>query len=128
MSTAVTHGIEVIARPRFEPGHSDAKALRHVFSYSISITNNGEHTVQLLRRRWHIVDALAPNTVVEGPGVVGRSPVLEPGTSFRYSSFCQLRSGFGQMSGSYLMKRSMDGRLFEVAIPTFQLMSPWSAS
>ena len=128
MSTAVTHGIEVVAVPQFEAGHSDAKAMRHVFSYAISITNNGEHTVQLIRRRWQIVDALAPNTVVEGPGVVGQSPILEPGSTFRYSSFCQLRSGFGQMSGSYLMKRTMDDKLFEVTIPAFQLTSPWSAS
>ena len=66
MSTAVTHGIEVVAVPQFEAGHSDAKAMRHVFSYSISITNNGEHTVQLIRRRWQIVDALKKADFLQG--------------------------------------------------------------
>ena len=63
----------------------------------------------------------APRREVEGPGVVGETPVLQPGEEFSYSSACDLRSGFGRMDGSYLMVRLRDRSEFSVEIPTIQL-------
>jgi ApaG protein len=127
MSTAVTQGITVTAQPRFEAEHSDVKALRHVFSYRITIRNDSSHTVKLLRRHWHIVDTLADRHEVEGPGVVGQTPVLDPGERYAYSSHCMLRGAFGRMWGTFLMERS-DGLRFEVIIPAFDLVSPLASN
>lgn len=123
MGTAVTHGIQVTARARFEPAHSDPKAARHIFSYRITIRNTGADTVQLLRRHWFIHDVLDDPREVEGPGVVGETPVLAPGKEFTYSSACDLRGAFGRMDGFYLMRRLSDGREFRVVIPRMQLVS-----
>lgn len=123
MGTAVTHGIQVTARARFEPAHSDPKAARHIFSYRISIRNTGDDTVQLMRRHWFIRDVLDDPREVEGPGVVGETPVLAPGEEFSYSSACDLRGAFGRMDGFYLMRRLSDGVEFHVRIPRMQLVS-----
>ncbi|MBK8228809.1 MAG: Co2+/Mg2+ efflux protein ApaG [Flavobacteriales bacterium] len=123
MGTAVTHGIRVSARARFEPAHSDPKMARHIFSYRITISNRGNETVQLMRRHWIIRDSLAGPREVEGPGVVGETPVLAPGEEFTYSSACDLRGAFGRMDGTYLMRRTADGSEFRVEIPAIQLSS-----
>lgn len=128
MATAVTQGIRITGRARYEEAHSDPKAGRYIFSYRITIANRSEETVQLLRRHWTIHDSLAPVREVEGPGVVGETPVLAPGQEFSYSSACDLRSGFGRMEGEYQMLRARDGLLFHVIIPTLQLNIPLAAN
>lgn len=128
MATSVTHGIRISVQPRFEPEHSDPRQGRFLFSYRITITNTGEHTVQLLRRRWHIWDSQAPEREVEGPGVVGETPVLAPGEQFTYSSVCDLRSSMGRMHGTYSMRRTGTNDRFEVRIPAFTLLYPWQAN
>lgn len=128
MSTAVTHDIRITVTSRFEAAHSDPPAERFLFSYRITITNRGNEIVRLLRRHWVIRDSMAPVREVEGPGVVGETPVLEPGAGFTYSSACDLRSGFGRMEGTYLMERVRDGRQFRVTIPAFALLVPEMAN
>lgn len=127
MSTAVTQGIRVSVRARFEPGQSDPKAMRFLYSYRIRIENTGSSTVQLLRRHWIIQDSLGHRREVEGAGVVGEHPVLEPGESFTYTSFCDLRSDLGRMRGTYLMRRG-EGTTLRVRIPEFLLMVPYRAN
>lgn len=124
MGAAVTHGILVMARARFEPALSDAKAGRHVFSYRITIRNQSDETVQLMRRHWLIRDSQAERREVEGEGVVGEMPVLRPGEAFTYTSACDLRGAFGRMDGTYLMRRERDGLTFRVVIPEIGLSSP----
>jgi ApaG protein len=124
MATSVNHGIRISVRPRFEPAHSDTKVGRYMFSYRITITNTGSHPVQLMRRHWHIWDSLAPKREVEGPGVVGETPVLAPGEDYTYSSVCDLRSSMGRMHGTYLMRRLDREEQFEVRIPAFDMQYP----
>lgn len=126
MATAVTHGILVSVKATYEPAHSDPRAAQFLFSYRVVIENTGRETVKLLRRHWTIADSLAPAREVEGPGVVGETPVLGPGERFTYSSACDLRSGIGRMQGTYLMERTGDGHRFRVAIPTFMLLYPYA--
>lgn len=128
MGTAVTHGILVSVRTTYEPALSDPRAAHYLFSYQVTIENTGRDTVQLLRRHWIITDSLAPVREVEGPGVVGETPVIAPGERFTYSSACDLRSGIGRMEGSYLMERPSDGQRFRVIIPAFQMLFPYSAN
>lgn len=128
MATQVTHDIRVSARARFEPAQSDPKLGKFLFSYRITIANHGQRAVQLMRRHWHITDSMADPREVEGPGVVGETPVLAPGEQFTYSSFCDLRSGFGRMRGVYLMRHTDDDSTFDALIPAFDLRYPIAAN
>lgn len=127
MSTAVTQGIKVSVKARYSTDQSDPNAQRYLYGYRIRIENTGSDTVQLLRRHWLIHDSLGARREVEGAGVVGEQPTLAPGEAFTYSSFCDLKSDIGHMSGSYLMRRA-DGSTFRVAIPGFLLQMPCRAN
>ncbi len=81
------------------------------------------HTVQLLRRRWEIFDATETRKIVEGEGVVGQQPILEPGEYHTYVSGYNLKSGMGKMKGTFTLEKLMNGKFLEVAIPEFQLIS-----
>ncbi len=98
-------------------------AARYLFSYRIRITNQGDGVVQLLRRHWTITDGTGRVEEVDGAGVVGETPVLRPGASFEYTSFCPLPTPFGTMRGSYLM-RAEGGGDFAVEIAPFSLIAP----
>jgi ApaG protein len=76
-----------------------------------------------LRRRWEIYDATESRKIVEGDGVVGQQPILEPGEFHTYVSGCNLKSGIGKMRGSFTLEKLMDGKLLEIVIPEFQLIS-----
>lgn len=128
MSTKVTQGIRISAKAQYEARQSDPKAGRFLFSYRICIENRGERPVKLLSRHWDIVDCLAEHRVVEGPGVVGETPVLAPGEQFAYNSACDLRCGFGRMSGHYTMEDLQGGGTFKVEIPAFELVHPVAAN
>jgi len=125
LSTAVTHDILITAEPTFEVAHSDVLAGRFLYSYRITIANQGRDSVRLLRRHWFITDSLHEPTEVEGPGVVGATPVLDSGGSFTYTSACDLRSSVGRMRGTYLMERIRDGHRFRVTIPEMVLCFPF---
>ncbi len=128
MATQVTHDIRISVKAEYSHEQSDPKAGRFLFSYRIRIENRGARTVQLLRRHWHIVDSLFEPREVKGPGVVGATPVLATGEHFTYTSFCDLRSAFGRMSGTYTMRHTDDDSGFDVVIPPFELVYPIAAN
>lgn len=123
MSIAITEGIEVLVEPAFHPEHSDPARARWFFSYTITITNRSDRTVQLLARRWVITNAEGREEIVEGAGVVGEQPVLLPGQRFTYTSFCPLDTSLGSMHGHYRMRAS-DGAMLDVLIAPFTLADP----
>jgi ApaG protein len=120
VSEAVTHGIRVEVLSRHASEHSQPGQNTWVFQYTVRITNQGNETVQLISRHWIITDALEHVREVNGPGVIGQQPVLAPGESFQYSSWCPLSTPTGVMSGTYQMVRA-DGTPFEIAIAPFAL-------
>ena len=124
METLTTNGITVSVQTQYLPEHSNQRAEKFIFGYHITIENGSPHTVQLLRRHWIIQDSDGQIREVEGDGVVGQQPVLEPGDSHAYSSYCPLRTEIGKMSGTYLMIRQDNESLFEVAIPEFRMAAP----
>lgn len=128
MVTQVTHGIKISVQSKYEAAHSRPLQGYLVFSYSISIENNSDKTVKLLRRHWHIYDTLAGWHEVEGEGVVSMQPVLYPGEEYQYESFCPLMSEAGKMHGSYLMENTKDGSTFLVQIPIFELIVPYRSN
>lgn len=123
MYEATTAGIKVTAEPQFLEDQSTPDEQYFFWGYTIEITNVGHETVQLVSRVWQIRDANGRLEEVRGPGVVGQTPILEPGQSFSYSSGCPLRTPSGMMVGRYVMAR-LSGGTFEVDIPAFSLDSP----
>jgi ApaG protein len=123
MVIAITEGIKVIVETTYQAEFSSPHQHHFVFTYKVKIENNSSHTIQLLRRKWEIFDAGDKTKFVEGNGVVGQQPILEPGNIHEYVSGCNLKSGLGKMRGSYIMEKLFDGRLIEVKIPEFQLIS-----
>lgn len=120
MSEAVTEGIRVEVESVYVPERSNPKGGHYFFAYHIRISNLGSETAKLLSRRWIITDGDGEVSIVEGPGVVGEQPRLEPGTDFEYTSFCPLPTPVGSMHGTYTMVRD-DGRTFEATIAPFTL-------
>lgn len=125
MPTTTTQGVTVSVTTNYLPDYSSPAQEHFVFAYKIDIRNDSAHTVKLLRRHWYIHDASGEVREVEGEGVVGRQPVLEPGESHHYVSGCNLKSGMGKMHGTYLMERLGNGQHFQVDIPEFTLMVPY---
>jgi ApaG protein len=123
MVSAITKGIQVSVETTYQPDFSNPQQHHYVFTYKVRIENKSNHTVQLLRRRWEIYDATETRKIVEGDGVVGQQPILEPGESHVYVSGCNLKSGIGKMRGSFTLEKLRDGQLWEVVIPEFQLIA-----
>ncbi len=120
MSEAVTNHVRVEVLSRFSPENSRPPQHEWVFEYTVRITNQGTETVQLVSRHWIITDALEHTEEVRGPGVVGEQPVLAPGESFKYSSWCPLKTPTGTMHGTYQMVRA-GGNQFDIEIAPFGL-------
>ncbi len=125
MVTEITEGVKISVETEYQPEYSSPSQYHYVFTYRITIENRSESTVQLLRRHWFIHDANTMLREVEGEGVVGQQPVLEPGQVHKYVSGCNLKSGIGKMRGTYLMERIVDGKTFNVVIPEFTMVVPF---
>jgi ApaG protein len=120
MSEAVTNSIRVEVMSQYSTENSRPLQDLWVFEYTVRITNQGTDTVQLLSRHWIITDAVDHVEEVKGPGVIGEQPVLAPGESFKYSSWCPLKTPTGVMHGTYQMVRA-DGGRFDIEIAPFAL-------
>ncbi len=103
-SSATTHGVRVDVRPAYSHDDSDPAIGHFVFTYTIDIANLGTRPVQLLSRRWVVVDANAKRQVVVGEGVLGVQPTILPGERHRYTSYVPLATRWGTMEGSYVMR------------------------
>jgi len=123
MYRAVTRNIEVSVEPFFLDDRSDPAENRYVWAYRITIANKSDQFVKLLSRHWKITDGAGRVELVNGPGVVGEQPELNPGDSFQYTSGCPLTTPSGIMAGHYTMQ-DQAGRTFEVQIPAFSLDIP----
>ncbi len=123
MSDATTRGVRVQVRASYLADRSAPRQGQYLFSYRVRIENAGEDAVQLLSRHWVITDGEGRVEHVRGPGVVGEQPVLSPGESFEYTSFCPLPTPIGSMHGEYQMVTA-DGRRFDAEIAPFHLAVP----
>ena len=124
MSEAITEGIRIAVQARYLEEKSEPQQEKYLFAYQITISNEGEDDAQLLTRHWIIQDATNYVDEVVGEGVIGETPLLEPGRSFTYTSFCPLRTEWGIMKGTYGMIRP-DGEVFDAVIAPFALMPPY---
>ncbi len=122
-NAATTDGVTVRVSVSYLPEQSEPERGRWFWAYHIRLENVGAESVQLLTRHWIITDGRGARHSVEGEGVVGEQPVIEPGASFDYVSGCPLATPSGAMQGSYQMVRE-DGAVFAVEIPRFSLFAP----
>jgi ApaG protein len=124
-SEAVTNGIRVAVISEYAPDRSNPAAQEWFFLYTITITNEGRETVQLLSRHWIITHETGNIEEVKGTGVIGEYPTLSPGESFTYTSACQLPTATGTMKGTYQMV-DRSGQSFDVTIAAFTLSAPYT--
>lgn len=125
MVSQITKGIQISVETEYQPEYSSPSQYHYVFTYKVTIENKSEHTVQLLKRHWYIHDANSHKREVEGDGVVGKTPTLEPGQQHAYVSGCNLKSGMGRMYGTYLFERIIDGKKITANIPEFTMIAPF---
>jgi len=123
MPTALTEGVRVTVESTYLEEHSAPEENRFAFAYFVTIANEGAPRVQLRRRHWIITDGNGKVEEVEGPGVVGEQPVLDPGDSHRYTSGAVITTPVGTMEGTYEMHDGA-GRVFKARIPRFSLRMP----
>jgi ApaG protein len=119
---AVNEDFDIQVEVRYIERESDPQAKRFVFAYTITISNRGAQPARLMSRYWRITDAEGDVREVQGPGVVGKQPMIEPGTAFRYTSAAILGTPVGSMEGYYEFQAD-DGQ-FRVPIVPFSLSQP----
>jgi len=124
MVERVTEGISIMVETFYQVAQSNPISAEYLFSYRITIENRTLYPVKLLSRHWHIMDSNGTYREVQGEGVVGRQPIIEPGNTYQYTSAAGLRSDMGKMSGTYLIENLFNKKKFNVIIPEFHLIVP----
>ncbi|MEY2830006.1 MAG: hypothetical protein RIQ33_1864 [Bacteroidota bacterium] len=127
MISSTTNDVRVIVETFYKPQKPTQQqpTTEHIFAYRITIENYSDYSVQLMRRHWQIYDSNGQYREVEGEGIVGEQPVIQPHEFHQYTSFCNLKSDLGKMKGDYTMVRHADGKIFKVNIPEFMMMAPF---
>ena len=125
MISKISEGITISVETYYQPEYSNPVNGEYMFAYRITIENNNLFAVKLLRRHWHIYDSNGSLREVEGEGVVGVQPQINPGESYQYVSGCNLRSEIGKMYGTYQMENMNNQKQFDVVIPSFEMCAPF---
>jgi ApaG protein len=115
--------IRVDVETAYVDEQSDPNEQRFVFSYTITIRNEGAVPARLLTRHWIITDANGKVQEARGDGVVGEQPHLKPGQGFRYTSGAVIETPVGAMQGTYEMIDDA-GQRFDAPIQPFRLAMP----
>lgn len=116
-----TEKIKISVVPKFLGAKEYAKQDRYIWEYTVTIENNSNRTVQLISRRWNVINSTGIVQDIQGEGVIGKQPILKPTEAFEYTSQVILPSDNGIMVGHYIMKDLHNNQDFEVKIPTFSL-------
>jgi ApaG protein len=115
--------VDVNAQATYIESQSNPSNSRFVFTYTVTIANNGTMPAQLLHRYWKITDGEGGIREVHGDGVVGEQPTIVPGDEFTYTSGAILETAIATMEGYFEMVAA-DGELFKAKIPIFTLLNP----
>jgi ApaG protein len=125
MESLITEGVEVVVKSTFEEEFSKPSESEFIFSYHISIKNDNDFSVKLISRRWYVFDSKGDHYEVEGDGVIGLQPLIEPTENHSYESGTSLTSPIGRMRGYYIMENMLTNEEFKVYIPEFDLIAPF---
>lgn len=116
--------IQIDVKVQHLPQQSQPDKQQFAFAYQITLTNNGDRSVQLISRHWIITDATEDRQEVKGLGVIGEQPHIAPGESYQYTSGAVLNTDTGTMEGIYHMLCDDEFTTFDVPIPLFLLAVP----
>ena len=125
MIQQVTKGIKISVETKYEGSFLKDNVLHYAFTYNIEIENQSKSSVQLLTRHWKIIEALNKTQYINGNGVVGKKPVINPGEIHKYKSGCLISSSLGAMKGAFIMIDFSSTKKFNVDIPLFKLSAPF---
>jgi len=125
MASMISEGVQVSVETFYQEDYSNPLQSEYMFAYRIVLENYNPFPVKLHRRHWFIFDSNATHREVEGEGVVGVQPVLQPGERYQYVSGCNLRTEMGRMYGTYQMENVETRQLFTVKIPSFEMVVPF---
>jgi len=125
MVSKISEGIKISVETYYQPDYSNPVNNEFMFAYKITIENNNIFPVKLLSRHWYIYDSNGSLREVEGEGVVGVQPQINPGEQYQYISGCNLRTEIGKMHGTYLMENIANKKTFTATIPAFQMNTPF---
>ena len=124
MISQISKGVKICVEVFYQSDYSNPINHEFMFAYRITIQNNNNFEIQLLRRHWFILDSSGDQKEVEGEGVVGVQPVIPPGESFQYVSGCNIKSEIGRMFGHYIVQNMNSQVEFKVDIPAFDMTAP----
>ncbi len=124
MVTKISAGVKISVETFYQPDYSNPENSEFMFAYRITLENNNIYPIQLLRRHWYIFDSDCSHREVEGEGVIGVQPQIEPGDKYQYVSGCNLKTEMGRMHGTYFMENTYSRQTFRVNIPAFELIVP----
>lgn len=124
MSSLISEGVQVSVETFYQPDYSNPVQSEFMFAYRITLENHNSFAVKLHRRNWQIFDSNGSHREVEGEGVVGVQPVIQPGETYQYVSGCNLRTEMGKMEGNYQMENLNSKQMFKVDIPSFEMIVP----
>ena len=124
METKTTRGIRINVEVNYLHGESAPMEDRYCYAYRVTIANEGNESIQVLRRHWIIKDANGEVREVEGEGIVGQQPIIDSGHAHQYVSWCPLKAAVGSMSGTYEVINLSTEEHFDVEIPSFALIYP----
>ncbi len=125
MVSKISEGVKISVETYYQPDYSNPVNNEFMFAYKITIENNNSFAVKLLSRHWFIIDSNGSHREVEGEGVVGVQPLINPGEQYQYISGCNLRTEIGKMQGTYLMENCNTKKTFTVTIPSFSMSTPF---
>jgi ApaG protein len=120
----ISEGVKVSVETFYQADYSNPLQSEYMFAYRITLENHNSFAVKLHRRHWYIFDSNGSHREVEGEGVVGVQPTIQPGENYQYVSGCNLRTEMGRMTGTYLMENLHSKTNFEVSIPAFEMIVP----
>lgn len=144
-SQAQTRGLHIAVTPRYLPDSSDPTGAsaedpaiarpRFAFAYRLHLHNQSDRRLRVVARRWVIRDADGEERVVEGEGIVGLQPTLNPGDHFTYASTCPLPTRWGTMEGVLTIEADRpespqvaENARFDATVGRFFLVAPEEAA
>lgn len=125
MVSKISEGVEISVEIFYQSDYSKPLNQEFMFAYRVTIENHNNFSVKLLRRHWFIFDSNGEQKEVEGEGVIGVQPVLQPSENYQYVSGCNLKTEMGKMHGTYLMENQNNKETFYVNIPSFEMIVPF---
>ncbi|MBS1729405.1 MAG: Co2+/Mg2+ efflux protein ApaG [Bacteroidetes bacterium] len=125
MVSKISEGVEISVEVFYQENLGSMMQKEFTFAYRISIENLNNFPIRLLRRHWFIFDSNGEQSEVEGEGVIGEQPFIDPGQKYQYMSGCNLKTEMGKMYGQYLMENTDNQATFYVNIPPFEMIVPF---